>query len=112
MQNATKNSLLILDEVGRGTSTYDGLSIAWAVIEHLTDKISLTHISTFACHIGAGENHSPVFVFVKQSIVGDKPFFGNTFDYGMTPFLNFKRLKAFKHFGTDVFIGLRYHGKA
>ena len=37
--NATKNSLLVLDEVGRGTSTYDGLSIAWAVIEYLVSSV-------------------------------------------------------------------------
>ena len=37
--NATKNSLLVLDEVGRGTSTYDGLSIAWAVVEFLAENV-------------------------------------------------------------------------
>ena len=48
LRNATPRSLLILDEVGRGTSTFDGLSIAWAVIEHLTEKVRAKTL--FATH--------------------------------------------------------------
>lgn len=50
LRNATKNSLLILDEIGRGTSTFDGLSIAWAVIEHISNTSVLGAKTLFATH--------------------------------------------------------------
>ena len=50
LRNATSNSLLILDEIGRGTSTFDGLSIAWAVIEHISNTRILGAKTLFATH--------------------------------------------------------------
>ena len=50
LRNATKNSLLVLDEIGRGTSTFDGLSIAWAVIEHVADPHLIGAKTLFATH--------------------------------------------------------------
>jgi DNA mismatch repair protein MutS len=50
LQNATSNSLLILDEIGRGTSTFDGLSIAWAVIEHISNPKLIGAKTLFATH--------------------------------------------------------------
>ncbi|MHB8129712.1 MAG: DNA mismatch repair protein MutS [Mobilitalea sp.] len=50
LRNATKNSLLILDEIGRGTSTFDGLSIAWAVVEHISNSSILGAKTLFATH--------------------------------------------------------------
>lgn len=50
LRNATPNSLLILDEIGRGTSTFDGLSIAWAVVEHISNPKLLGAKTLFATH--------------------------------------------------------------
>jgi DNA mismatch repair protein MutS len=69
LHNATPRSLVILDEIGRGTSTYDGLSIAWAVIEHLTTRIGAktlcaTHYHELAelesLHAGVKNSHVAV----------------------------------------------------
>ncbi len=61
LNNANRRSLLILDEIGRGTSTYDGLSIAWAVAEHILDKTKLGARTLFATHyhelIQLGDTH-------------------------------------------------------
>lgn len=50
LRNATSSSLLILDEIGRGTSTFDGLSIAWAVVEHISNPKLLGAKTLFATH--------------------------------------------------------------
>jgi len=75
LRNATQNSLIILDEIGRGTSTYDGLSIAWAVIEHLHSSINLGTKTLFATHYheltGLQENMDGVINY-SMAVIEDK----------------------------------------
>src|SRR5690606_4348999 len=59
LNNATAKSLIILDEVGRGTSTYDGLSIAWAVAEYLHELGAKTLFATHYHHLNELEEQLP-----------------------------------------------------
>ena len=74
LRNATKHSLLILDEIGRGTSTLDGLSIAWAVVEYISNRKILGAKTLFATHYhelteleGKIDNVNNYLVAVKES---------------------------------------------
>ncbi len=79
LKNATRNSLVLLDEVGRGTSTYDGLSIAWSVIEYLCSNDNLRCKTLFATHyheltslegkINGVKNYSVQVKEVENSII-------------------------------------------
>lgn len=74
LRNATSNSLIILDEIGRGTSTFDGLSIAWAVVEHISNRKLLGAKTLFATHYhelteleGKIDNVNNYCIAVKES---------------------------------------------
>jgi DNA mismatch repair protein MutS len=60
LNNATRNSFIILDEIGRGTSTFDGISIAWAIIEYLHDLSALTLFAT----------HYHELILLEQQLAG------------------------------------------
>ncbi len=70
LNNATENSLVIFDEIGRGTSTYDGMAIAWAIIEYLAEKIRCK--TMFATHYHLLNLLSVKYPFVKNFNVAVK----------------------------------------
>ncbi|MBI4889241.1 MAG: DNA mismatch repair protein MutS [Acidobacteria bacterium] len=78
LNTATKNSLIVLDEIGRGTATYDGLALAWAVIEHIHDRIGAytlfaTHYHELTELAGKLEGIRNLHVSVKEA--GDQVIF-------------------------------------
>ena len=75
LRSASKNSLLVLDEVGRGTSTYDGLSIAWAVIEYLVQNIQAKTL--FSTHYHELTELESVLEGVKNYKITVKELNGN-----------------------------------
>jgi DNA mismatch repair protein MutS len=95
LQNATKNSLLILDEVGRGTSTYDGLSIAWAVIEYITQNIGAKTL--FATHY-----HELTELESKMSGVKNYKIAVKEFNGGIVFLRKIMRGGANRSFGIEV----------
>ena len=77
LKNATSKSLVLLDEVGRGTSTYDGLSIAWSVIEYITKKQDLRCKTLFATHYHELTKLEDMIPGVKNFSVAVKEMDGN-----------------------------------
>lgn len=74
LNNATDRSLVILDEIGRGTSTFDGLSIAWSVAEHLHEEISARTL--FATHYHELTTLAELFPGVKNYNIAVKEWNG------------------------------------
>lgn len=95
INNATKNSLIILDEVGRGTSTFDGMSIAWAIIEYLSANVKAKTL--FATHY-----HE--LTVLEEKIVGVKNYrvLAKEFDNSIIFLHKIARGSANRSFGIEV----------
>lgn len=74
LNNATQRSLILLDEIGRGTSTYDGLAIAWALVEYLHERVDQAARTLFATHYHELVSLEKVLTRVKNYNVAVKEF--------------------------------------
>ncbi|WP_291965604.1 DNA mismatch repair protein MutS [Caloramator sp.] len=95
LKNATSNSLLILDEVGRGTSTFDGLSIAWSVVEYIANKIKAKTL--FATHY-----HELTELEDKYSCIKNYSIEVKEFDNKVIFLHKIKRGKVDQSYGIEV----------
>ena len=87
LNNATRKSLILLDEIGRGTSTFDGISIAWAITEYLHENPDVAAKTLFATHYHELNEMSSIFPRIKNYKVevreyGDKVIFMHKVDKG------------------------------
>lgn len=90
LSQATDRSLVILDEIGRGTSTYDGISLAWAIGEHLTNQTAARPLTLFATHYHeltalAEERNTIANVHVAVAKTDQGPVFLHQLEPGPTP---------------------------
>ena len=72
LNNLSERSLILLDEIGRGTSTYDGISIAWSIAEYLHENSKLRPKTMFATHYHELNNMSKDFLRIKNFNVSVK----------------------------------------
>jgi len=123
LNNATKNSLVIMDEIGRGTSTYDGISIAWSVAEQLVTAKRNTPKTLFATHYHElqdleskfpdkisnfrmaikNHNHEPVFLYLFSKGEGSHSFGIQVAKLaGLPPSVIIRAKTLMKHFDKDM----------
>lgn len=95
LNNATERSLIILDEIGRGTSTYDGLAIAWAVVEHIVNNIKARTL--FATHY-----HE--LILLEEKLPGVKNYFVEVNEEGEKIIFMHKILPGFTNRSYGIYV--------
>jgi DNA mismatch repair protein MutS len=96
LNNATERSLIILDEIGRGTSTYDGLAIAWAIVEHIVNNIKARTL--FATHY-----HE--LILLEEKLPGVKNYFVEVNEEGEKILFMHKILPGFTNRSYGIYVG-------